>query len=33
LVEAGDRERALDILADRPRSLLTILWADGHQSA
>ena len=31
--DAADRERPLDILADRARQLLTIQWADGHQSA
>jgi DUF971 family protein len=31
--DADDRERPLDILADRARQLLTIQWADGHQSA
>jgi DUF971 family protein len=31
--DLADRERPLDILADRARRLLTIQWADGHQSA
>lgn len=31
--DPADRERPLDILADRARRLLTIHWADGHQSA
>ena len=31
--DPADRERPLDILADRARRLLTIQWADGHQSA
>ncbi len=31
--DPADRERPLDIVADRARRLLTIQWADGHQSA
>src|SRR5438309_11728272 len=31
--DPADRERPLDILSDRARRLLTIQWADGHQSA
>jgi DUF971 family protein len=31
--DPSDRERPLDILADRARRLLTIQWADEHQSA
>jgi DUF971 family protein len=30
--DPADRERPLDVLADRARRLLTIQWADGHQS-
>src|SRR2546421_1789554 len=29
---SDDRERPLDILADRPRRLLIVQWADGHES-
>jgi DUF971 family protein len=31
-VDESERDRPLDIVADRPRRLLLIDWADGHQS-